>query len=51
LLGSVANHIVAEIAGRWGVKLTFREYTRSGLLITLISLAIGIVRIQIFTWK
>jgi Na+/H+ antiporter NhaD/arsenite permease-like protein len=51
LLGSVANLIVAEIAGRRGVKLTFREYTKSGFIITLISLAIAILWIQLFIWK
>jgi Na+/H+ antiporter NhaD/arsenite permease-like protein len=51
LLGSVANLIVAEIAGRRGVKLTFREYTKSGIIITGISLAIGILWIQLFIWN
>ncbi|GAB4482325.1 MAG: anion transporter [Anaerolineales bacterium] len=51
LLGSVANLIVAEVAGRRGVKLEFWEYTRPGLLITLISLALGIGWIQLFIWK
>jgi len=51
LLGSVANLIVAEVAGRRDVKLGFWEYTRPGLLITLISLALGIGWIQIFIWK
>ena len=51
LLGSVANLIVAEIAGRRGIKLTFGEYTKSGIVITLISLAIGILWIQLFIWK
>lgn len=51
LLGSVANLIVAEIAARRGVKLTFWEYTKSGLLITLISLALGVLWIQVFIWK
>ena len=51
LLGSVANLIVAEIAGRRGIKLTFGEYTKSGIVITLISLSIGIFWIQLFIWK
>lgn len=50
LLGSVANLIVAEVAGRRGVKLTFWEYTKPGLLITLISLALGIGWMQFFVW-
>jgi Na+/H+ antiporter NhaD/arsenite permease-like protein len=43
LLGSVANLIVAESAGRAGVRLTFREYLRSGVPITLLTLAWGIL--------
>lgn len=42
LLGSVANLIVAESAARWRVNLSFWEYTKSGMLITLITLAISI---------
>lgn len=51
LLGSVANLIVTEIAGRRGVKLTFKEYTKSGIIVTVISLLIGILWIQFFIWK
>ncbi len=36
LLGSVANLIVAESAAKRGIQLTFWEYTRSGLVITLL---------------
>jgi Na+/H+ antiporter NhaD/arsenite permease-like protein len=43
LLGSVANLIVAELARRRGVELSFGEYTRSGALITVLSLALGIL--------
>jgi Na+/H+ antiporter NhaD/arsenite permease-like protein len=43
LLGSVANLIVAESAARWRVDLSFWEYTKSGILITLITLGISIV--------
>jgi Na+/H+ antiporter NhaD/arsenite permease-like protein len=42
LLGSVANLIVAESAGRQGVQLSFREYLRAGVPITLLSLTIGV---------
>lgn len=42
LLGSVANLIVAEIAARRHVYLTFGEYLRAGVLITLISLGLGV---------
>lgn len=51
LLGSVANLIVAEIAAKRGVKLTFWEYTKPGIVITLISFALGIAWLQFFIWK
>jgi Na+/H+ antiporter NhaD/arsenite permease-like protein len=41
LLGSVANLIVAETAVRWRVDLNFWEYTRSGVIITMITLLIA----------
>jgi Na+/H+ antiporter NhaD/arsenite permease-like protein len=41
LLGSVANLIVAETAARWRVDISFWEYTKSGFIITLITLLIG----------
>ena len=43
LLGSVANLIVAEIARGRGVELSFREYLRTGPIITLLSLALGVL--------
>jgi Na+/H+ antiporter NhaD/arsenite permease-like protein len=43
LLGSVANLIVAEIAFRRAVNLSFTEYLKAGPLITAISLTLGIV--------
>ncbi len=48
LLGSVANLIVAEIADRYRVALDFWEYTRAGLIITLLSLLTGITWIYFF---
>jgi len=51
LLGSVANLIVAETASRRGVRLTFLEYTKSGIIITVLSLTAGILWIQLFIWK
>jgi Na+/H+ antiporter NhaD/arsenite permease-like protein len=51
LLGSVANLIVAETASRWRVTLSFWEYTRAGLLITLISLVINTAWLAIFVWR
>jgi Na+/H+ antiporter NhaD/arsenite permease-like protein len=43
LLGSVANLIVAEIARRRGVELSFGEYLRAGVPITILSLALGVI--------
>jgi Na+/H+ antiporter NhaD/arsenite permease-like protein len=42
LLGSVANLIVAETAQRWRIDLSFWEYTKSGVIITIITLLIGV---------
>jgi Na+/H+ antiporter NhaD/arsenite permease-like protein len=42
LLGSVANLIVAETAGRWRIDLNFWEYTKSGIIITIVSLVISV---------
>jgi Na+/H+ antiporter NhaD/arsenite permease-like protein len=51
LLGSVANLIVAEIADRYRVNLSFWEYTKAGLVITLLSTLTGIIYISLFIWK
>lgn len=42
LLGSVANLIVAELARRERVELSFREYLRSGVAITVATLATSV---------
>ncbi|HEV8580669.1 MAG TPA: SLC13 family permease [Thermoanaerobaculia bacterium] len=42
LVGSIANLIVAEQAGRLGIKLGFREHLSVGLPVTLISLALAV---------
>lgn len=42
LLGSVANLIVAENARRQGVTISFWEYLRVGLPLTLVTLAAGV---------
>jgi Na+/H+ antiporter NhaD/arsenite permease-like protein len=42
LLGSVANLIVAEIAKRRGVHLSFGEYLKSGMPIAVLSLLAGV---------
>jgi len=43
LLGSVANLIVAESARRQGVHLSFGEYLKAGVPITLLSLVFGVL--------
>ena len=49
LLGSVANLIVAETASRRGVHLSFKEYLKAGLPITLLTLAAGVVWLLLVT--
>lgn len=51
LLGSVANLIVAEIASRRQVNLTFGEYTRSGVVITILTLIISVLWLQAMVWR
>lgn len=46
LLGSVANLIVAESAKRHGVTLSFTEYLKSGILITILTFLFGILWLQ-----
>jgi len=43
LIGSVANLIVAEIARRRGVDLSFSEYLKAGTAIAILTLAVGIL--------
>ena len=43
LLGSVANLIVAEVARRRGVHLTFGEYLKSGMPIAIATLGFGVM--------
>lgn len=50
LLGSMANLIVAEVARNRNVNLSFGEYTRAGILITLLSLLIHWGWVTIFIW-
>jgi Na+/H+ antiporter NhaD/arsenite permease-like protein len=40
-VGSIANLIVAEQAGRLGIPFGFREHLRVGLPVTLISLGLA----------
>jgi Na+/H+ antiporter NhaD/arsenite permease-like protein len=48
LIGSIANLIVAEVAVRYRVVLDFWEYTKAGMIITIISLALGVGWIYLF---
>jgi Na+/H+ antiporter NhaD/arsenite permease-like protein len=41
LVGSIANLIVVEQAGRLGVRIGWREHARVGVPVTLITLAIA----------
>jgi Na+/H+ antiporter NhaD/arsenite permease-like protein len=43
LLGSVANLIVAESAKKGGVKLTFAEYLKAGIPITILTTIFGVL--------
>jgi Na+/H+ antiporter NhaD/arsenite permease-like protein len=47
LLGSVANLIVAETARAHGVRLSFGEYLKAGVPITLLTLVIGVVWLSV----
>jgi Na+/H+ antiporter NhaD/arsenite permease-like protein len=42
ILGSVANLIVVESARREGVDVSFREYCKVGIPITILTLAMGV---------
>lgn len=46
VLGSVANLIVVEAARREGVTISFGEYFRAGIPVTLLTLALGVVWLQ-----
>ena len=46
VLGSVANLIVVESAAREGVRVSFWEYCKVGVPITLLTLALGIAWLQ-----
>jgi Na+/H+ antiporter NhaD/arsenite permease-like protein len=43
LIGSVANLIVAESAKKYFINLSFKEYLKSGVIITILSMTIGII--------
>ncbi len=41
IVGSIANIIVVDAAGRRGIKISFAEHAKTGVPVTLISLALG----------
>ena len=43
LIGSVANLIVAESAKKYFINLSFVEYLKAGVLITILSLTVGVI--------
>ena len=46
VVGSIANLIVIEQARRRGVSITFWEYLKVGVPVTLLTIAIGLVMIE-----
>ena len=46
VVGSVANLIVIENANREGIRISFWEYLRVGLPLTIVTLAIGIAWLE-----
>ena len=47
LLGSAATLIVAEVAAQRGVKLSFMAYLKAGIPITILTLLVGIVWLEL----
>jgi Na+/H+ antiporter NhaD/arsenite permease-like protein len=50
VLGSVANLIVVENARREGVFISFWEYCKVGIPLTLLTLALGIVWLKFVSY-
>jgi len=50
LLGSVANLIVAETAKHNGIQLSFKEYLKAGIPITILSLIVGILWLNFISY-
>ncbi|NLH61668.1 MAG: hypothetical protein GX452_09715 [Ignavibacteriales bacterium] len=48
LLGSVANLIVAESAKSRGVKLSFKEYLKAGIPVTVLTLLFSVIWFTLF---
>lgn len=50
LVGSLANIIVAERAGRAGVRLTFMDFAKAGIPMTLATMALAMVWLWAWNW-
>ena len=50
LVGSLCNIIVAERAGDNGVKLTFGDFTRAGVPMTVVSMALAAAWLWLGGW-
>ncbi|MSO92896.1 MAG: anion transporter [Rhodospirillales bacterium] len=50
LVGSMANLIVAERAAAAGVALSFRDFARAGIPMTLASMAVAVVWLGVLGW-
>lgn len=46
-IGSIANLITIEQASQFGIKITFKEYAKAGVPITLISVLVAVFWIQV----
>lgn len=49
LLGSAANLIVAELAEKQGVKISFMAYLKAGVPITLLTIMVGVGWLMLFS--
>jgi Na+/H+ antiporter NhaD/arsenite permease-like protein len=47
VVGSIANLIVIEQARRHGVGITFLEYLRVGIPVTILTIVVGLAMIQL----
>jgi len=50
LVGSLSNIIIVERASAFGVRISFAEYARAGIPITLISMAFAVVWLAWTGW-
>jgi Na+/H+ antiporter NhaD/arsenite permease-like protein len=50
LIGSLANILVAERAATFGVRLSFAEYAKVGIPVTLLSMAIAVLWLGLTGW-